>query len=78
MSIKCKVFGGFVTVALLSCGGNRIDSNQDEVDLLLLDSIPADTLTKEEDELSLNEENAPALDGVFNDFLFAYLHSRTI
>ncbi|MBQ6191151.1 MAG: DUF4348 domain-containing protein [Bacteroidaceae bacterium] len=78
MSIKCKVLGGFVTVTLLSCVGNKIDSNKDEVDLLLSDSIPADTLTKEEDELSLNEENAPALDGVFNDFLFAYLHSHTL
>ena len=78
MSIKCEVFWGFVMVALLSCGGNRSNSNQKEVDLLLSDSIPADTLTKEEEELGLNEENAPAIDGVFNDFLFAYLHSHTL
>lgn len=78
MSIKCEVFWGFVMVALLSCGGNRSDSNQKEVDLLLSDSVSADTLTKEEEELGLNEENAPAIDGVFNDFLFAYLHSHTL
>ena len=67
-----------MTFALLSCGGNRSQSNQEEVDLLLSDSIPVDTLTKEEEELGLSEENAPAIDGVFNDFLFAYLHSRTL
>ena len=78
MSIKCEVFWGFVTVALLSCGGNTSQSNQEEVDLLLVDSIPTDTLMKEEEELGLNEENSPALDGVFNDFLFAYLHSHTL
>ena len=78
MSINCKVLWGFVTIVLLSCGGIRSGSDQEEVDLLLSDSIPVDTLTKEEEELGLNEENAPALDGVFNDFLFAYLHSRTL
>ena len=78
MSIKCEIFWGFVTVVLLSCGGNRSNSNQEDVDLLLSDSIPTDTLTKEEEELGLNEENTPAIDGVFNDFLFAYLHSHSL
>ena len=81
MSIKCK---GFCLVAivmvatLLSCGNKGSDSNQEELELLLSDSIPVDTLTKEEEELGLNEEKTPQLDGVFNDFLFAYLHSRTL
>ena len=49
MSIKCK---GFCLVAivmvatLLSCGNKGSDSNQEELELLLSDSIPVDTLTK--------------------------------
>ena len=81
MSIKCKGF--WLAVALLvatfvSCGKKSSDSNQDELDLLLTDSVPADTLTKVEEELDLSEESAPAIDGLFNDFLFAYLHSHTL
>lgn len=81
MSIKCKGIGLAVAVmvaTLFSCGGKGSESNQEEVDLLLLDTIPVDTLTKEEEELGLIEEKAPQLDGVFNDFLFAYLHSHTL
>jgi hypothetical protein len=63
---------------LLSCGGKGSDKNQEEVDLLLADTIPVDTLAQVEEELGIDEESTPALDGIFNDFLFAYLHSRTL
>lgn len=81
MSIKCKgicLFVALLVATLFSCGKRRSDSIQEELDFLLEDSIPVDTLTKEEEELGLNEEKTPLLDGVFNDFLFAYLHSRTL
>lgn len=81
MSIKCKVIWCFVAVVvtmLLSCGGKGSDTNQEEVDLLLADTIPVDTLAQVEEELGIDEEGSPALDGIFNDFLFAYLHSRTL
>ena len=81
MSIKCKgicLVVAVVVTTLFSCTNKSNNSNQEEVDLLLSDTIPADTLTKEEDELGLDEEKTPHLDGVFNDFLFAYLHSRTL
>ncbi len=81
MSIKCKgiVLAVAVMVAtLFSCGEKSSDSSQDEADLLLLDTIPVDTLTKEEEELGLMEEKTPQFDGFFNDFLFAYLHSHTL
>lgn len=78
MSIKCKVIWGFVMIALLSCGGNKGNSNQEEMDLLVSDSIPVDTLAQVEEELGIDEERTPALDGIFNDFLFAYLHSHTL
>ena len=81
MSIKCKGIWCFVAVVvamLLSCGGKGSDTNQEEVDLLLADSIPVDTLAQVEEELGIDEESTPALDGNFNDFLFAYLHSRTL
>lgn len=81
MSIKFKVIWCFVAVVvamLLSCGGKGSDTNQEEVDLLLADTIPVDTLAQVEEELGIDEESSPALDGIFNDFLFAYLHSRTL
>lgn len=81
MSVKCK--GICLVVALLvmtfvSCGKRSSEPSQEELDLLLSDSVPVDTLTKEEEELGLGEEKAPQLDGIFSDFLFAYLHSRTL
>ena len=81
MSIKCK--GIWLVVAamvatLFSCINKSNEPTQEELDLLLSDSIPTDTLTKEEKELGLSEEKVPLFDGVFNDFLFAYLHSRTL
>lgn len=81
MSIKCKVISGFVAVSalmLFSCGGKGSDGNQEEVALLRSDSIPVDTLTQVEEELGIDEESSPAIDDVFNDFLFAYLHSHTL
>ena len=79
MSIKCKVFGLAVAVAtLLSCGSNS-NKGQEAANLMQEASeTPTDTLVQEEEELSLLPEESPALDGVFNDFLFAYLHSRTL
>ena len=79
MSIKCKVIGLAVTVAaMLSCGGREQGAKDDEQEVEFEESVPVDTLIQEEEKLILNEESTPALDGVFNDFLFAYLHSRTL
>lgn len=84
MSIKCKVFGLAVAVAaLLSCDGKKSPSNfpewgEDEEQEVPLHDDSEESDSKEEDILVLNEESAPAMDGVFNDFLFAYLHSRTL
>lgn len=78
MGIKCRVIWLAVAAsAILSCGGSKSDMNQEELDVELTESVPVDTLTQEEEELGLGEET-PAIDGVFNDFLFAYLHSRTL
>lgn len=81
MSIKCKVIWcivALVVATLFSCGGNGNETSQEETDLLASDTIPVDTLTQVDEELGLTEESNPAIDGVFNDFLFAYLHSRTL
>lgn len=42
------------------------------------DCFLVDTLTQEEVALGVNEEITPSVDGVFNDFLFAYLHSPVL
>lgn len=83
MSIKCKVFWlAVVVVSMLSCGGKTSHSNSadggedDELEISLLDDLEGDA--EEDEELELNEESTPALDGVFNDFLYAYLHNRTL
>ena len=81
MSTKCKGICLVVAVmvaTLFSCGNKVSEANLDELDLLLEDSIPVETLTKEEEELGLTEEKTPLFDGIFNDFLFAYLHSPTL
>ena len=79
MSIKCKVIGFAVTVAaILSCGGSEQGTGNKEHEAEYEETEPADTLVQEKEELSLSQEESPALDGVFNDFLFAYLHSRTL
>ena len=79
MRIKCRGILSIVMVAcLLSCGSNS-NKEQEAANLMQEASeTPIDTLVQEEEELSLLPEESPALDGVFNDFLFAYLHSRTL
>ncbi|MBR4131122.1 MAG: DUF4348 domain-containing protein [Bacteroidaceae bacterium] len=79
MRIKCRGILSFIMVAgLLSCGNNS-NKEQEAANLMQEASeTPTDTLVQEEEELSLLPEESPALDGVFNDFLFAYLHSRTL
>ena len=80
MGIKCKVIWLFVSVVVLfSCDGKRqgaTDGEQEEVELE--DYSLTDTLAQEDEKLDLGEEDNTRLDGVFNDFLFAYLHSRTL
>jgi len=82
MSTKCGIFWFTVAVMVatfISCGGERNDSSHEEQVQLLTDSLPADTLTQEEEEeLSICEESTQAIDGIFNDFLFAYLHNRSL
>jgi len=79
MSIKCKVICSFVAlVTLLSCGAREQGAKSEEQEWESEDVVPADTLTEEEEELGISEDATPALDGVFNDFLFAYLHSRRL
>ena len=79
MSIKCKVIWlAVAVVSLLSCGSKEQGAGSEEQEVEIEDNIPFDTLTQEEEELGLNEESSPAIDGVFNDFLFAYLHSNIL
>ena len=79
MSIKDKAIGLIViVVTMLSCGdkGSTSSSFSSVEEEESLDSIPLQEETEE--EFNLKEENYSHLDGVFNDFLFAYLHSRTL
>ena len=83
MSIKCKVIGLVATlVSLFSCGGRTTNFNtpdegeSDELELSTLDDT--EEVAEEEEELGIGEKVSPAIDGVFNDFLFAYLHSRSL
>ena len=83
MGIKYKVIGlAAVAVAVVSCELKKGDSGiighdtRDGEEMLW--DVEEDTLMQEEEELGLTEESSPALDGVFNDFLFAYLHSRKL
>ena len=79
MSIKCKVIWlAVAVVSMLSCSGRERGARSDGQAVEFEDSILVDTLQAEEEELILNDESAPALDGVFNDFIFAYLHSSTL
>ena len=79
MSIKCNVIWlAVAVVSMLSCSGRERGARSDGQAMEFEDSILVDTLQAEEEELGLNDESTPALDGVFNDFLFAYLHSSTL
>ena len=78
MGIKCNMFWLLAAVVvLLSCRGKEIapypDSNSDEE---WQDSLSLGQ--EQQEELELNEESTPRMDGVFNDFLFAYLHSHSL
>lgn len=79
--MKCKgicLATGFMLMALLSCVERGRDARPTDVFQEPEDTVSADTLPREEEELDLSEEQTPQLDGVFNDFLFAYLHSSTL
>ncbi|MBQ7460936.1 MAG: DUF4348 domain-containing protein [Bacteroidaceae bacterium] len=79
MSTKFRLIGLAVTVAMMSCGGKEQGAGNDEQDAELEEIATPDTLMQEEEEeLVINEESSPSIDGVFNDFLFAYLHSRKL
>ena len=80
MSIKFKVIGyALKLVVIVSCNFKTGDSEiifDDKVDREnALWDYEGDTLAQEEEVLVLSEESTPSIDGVFNDFLFAYLHS---
>ena len=77
--MKCNNIWGIIAIlALVACGSKEtpetssFPDEEEEIEdsLLLQENV--------EEELGLNEEDNPQLDGVFNDFLFAYLHSRTL
>ena len=82
MGIKCKVIWLAAAVAvLLACGGKTSFYNSPEEEENQEQEIsPAEDAeeTVEEEELTLNVEDNSQLDGVFNDFLFAYLHNRSL
>ena len=67
---------------MLSCGGKTPPSNSpdwaedEEQESFLREDIEGDE--EAEEELDLQEEDNPRLDGVFDDFLFAYLHSHAL
>lgn len=79
MSFKSKgIWLAVIVVSMFSCEGRNQGAKNEDSEVEYEDSLPTDSLQQEEEVLGLNEESAPALDGVFNDFLFAYLHSRTL
>lgn len=79
MSIRFKLIGVALAAFVLffSCsekradGGKYVEEEQEE-------DIPADTVAEEEEELSLMRVDSTAVDGIFDEFLFAYLHSRSL
>lgn len=81
MSIKCRVLWSFVAVvAILSCGGKTTGTNEEDQNENF-ESYPQEDLAETPDSLATDTllfEPTPQLDGVFNDFLFAYLHSRNL
>lgn len=80
MSIKSNLFCLAMGISLLlSCSGRQDAAGGAETLPMTEDIAPEDTLTEEEEDLSMDEEQQPTrLDGVFSDFLFAYLHSPTL
>lgn len=83
MSIKCKVVWlALAVAAMLSCSGktsypDSADEGEDEEQEVSFQEDSEETVEAEE-KLGLDQEDNPRIDGVFNDFLFAYLHSRTL
>ena len=83
MSIKCKVIWLAAVVAvMLSCEGKTSTSDStEEVENEELEASLEEDLEEaevEEEKLGLNDEDNSQLDGVFDDFLFAYIHSRSL
>lgn len=83
MSIKCKQIGLALAVAtMLSCGGRGTgssdSSSEEEAEEWAADSLLSEGEEEAALELEISEEDTRQLDGVFNDFLFAYLHNRSL
>ena len=83
MGIKCKdIWLALAVVSMLSCGSKTSPSNspdwEENEELELSTQDEHEEAVEEEEKLGFSEEDSPALDGVFNDFLFAYLHSRKL
>jgi len=83
MSIKSKVIWLAATVAvMLSCGGKETTttsvSTAEVEESWEEDSLQIQEEEEDKLELDLREEDNLQLDSVFNDFLFAYLHSRSL
>ena len=86
MSVKCdsiRLAIAFAAMLLLaSCGGGRKTSfptpfsEEEEVN----DTLPSAKEAEEEEleEMGLEANESSLVDSVFNDFLFAYLHSRSL
>lgn len=82
MGIKIKViWSALAGCIMLSCARGtspRSTLAESEDDGQQASEFVSDDEEEDEKELTLEEENNPRLDGVFNDFLFAYLHSHSL
>lgn len=81
MSIKCKVIClSFVAATILSCENRRGGQNNEpeEFSAELLDSTLCDTLTCDAENTDLTIDEGQSIDGSFDDFLFVYLHDKTL
>jgi hypothetical protein len=67
---------------MLSCGGKGTgfsdSSSEEEAEEWAADSLLSEGEEEAALELEISEEDTKQLDGVFNDFLFAYLHNRSL
>ena len=81
MSKKCSATCSILfCLVLLSCGDRQTTSSAGSTDFAEEAEDSLSLLEEEEEELGidLDEESATAIDGDFDDFLFAYLHSHTL
>lgn len=85
MSIKCNLIRLAIMVTamllLVGCGGEgktSASASYSEENEELNDSLPPIEETEEEEDLGLERDGRAQIDSVFNDFLFAYLHSRSL